>query len=589
MNQFIPGNQPHSPHATGIDPFASDPTNTGVTPNSGTGENGGDGEHRSYLELLLAEFVHWAQTEGTFWAVSFGIHSVLMTLMMFIGSSVASRMNEAPVAIEEAEIDLGSSEPIDSYIFTQEIPQDDFDMNVSLTAIQNDQEEIFYTDENVPFEMGGATAVNTNPIQSELWSSGALDLSGLMVGGPAVASFSEGISGKGGKAESFEGYGPNSKGDGIGDGRAHQPELVGAIGGTGKANQVVAGGLNWIARHQMPDGTWRCNQFPAGCSCTIKGSADYVVGATALGVLPFLAANITGEGSNDPQYQAAVKKGITALTRMQDPQTGAIKSSDGNGLIYGHSLATIALCEAYAMTGSGQLRDRAQAALMYMEYAQDQVKGGWRYSPRSDSDTSVTGWALMALQSGRMAGLSVNQRPFDEARRYLQSVSAGPYKNLYGYTDSTTTRPSMTAAGLLCMQYLGEPPDGQMMAEGRKYLLENKPGIGERNVYYIYYAAQVMHNTLGPEWDDWNRAMRSDFAESQIKEGCSLGSWDLTLSGDSHIRSSGGRLVGTSLAVLSMEVYYRHLPLFKLNKEDDQPAAPAPATTPSAKEDGDNE
>ena len=28
------------------------------------------------------------------------------------------------------------------------------------------------------------------------------------------------------------------------------------------------------------------------------------------------------------------------------------------------------------------------------------------------------------------------------------------------------------------------------------------------NVYYWYYATQVMHNYAGYEWDTWNRAMR---------------------------------------------------------------------------------
>ena len=521
-------------------------------------------ENKGYFALLLDEFVHWAQTEGTFWAVSFGIHSVLMTIMMFIGSSVVSRMDEPVVAIEEAEIDLTDSEPISAYEFTEEIPEDDLDMSASLTELQGAQEELIYDDSDV-FEMGGGGLADVDPAEFTVGYGGGYDIFGAASGGAAL----EGIGGVGvtlGTGTEISGGGGGEMGTGLGAGRGHRQATSGVAGGTGKAFQAVAGGLNWLARHQLPDGTWRCNQFPGGCTCTQKGAGDYVVGATALGVLPFLAANVTGEEPH--QYRDTVRKGIAALARLQDPQTGAIQSGDGTGLIYGHSLATIALCEAFAMTGSGALHDRAQAAIMYMEYAQDPQKGGWRYTPRSDSDTSVTGWALMALHSGQMAGLSVNKRAFDEARRYLQSVSSGPYHHLYGYTSGTDVRPSMTAAGLLCMQYLGEPGNGPMMAEGRRYLLEHRPGVEERNLYYIYYAAQVMHNTLGPDWDQWNRAMRKDFIESQKREGCEAGSWDLTTTGDMHIRSSGGRLVGTSLAVLSMEVYYRFLPLFKQGGEN---------------------
>ncbi|MDO4557701.1 MAG: hypothetical protein Q4C47_01910, partial [Planctomycetia bacterium] len=128
------------------------------------GEEGGEEEKKGYCDLLLAEFVHWAQTEGTFWAASFGIHSVLMTIMMFVGSSVASRVEEPVVAIEEAEIDLTDSEPIDVYRFTEEIPEDDLDMAASLTELQGAQEEIFYDDSDT-FEMGGGGLAEVDPAE----------------------------------------------------------------------------------------------------------------------------------------------------------------------------------------------------------------------------------------------------------------------------------------------------------------------------------------------------------------------------------------------------------------------------------------
>ena len=44
-----------------------------------------------------------------------------------------------------------------------------------------------------------------------------------------------------------------------------------------------------------------------------------------------------------------------------------------------------------------------------------------------------------------------------------------------------------------------------MMVEGTKYLLGNLPEAQMPNIYYWYYASQVLHNMSGYEWDQWNR------------------------------------------------------------------------------------
>jgi hypothetical protein len=59
--------------------------------------------------------------------------------------------------------------------------------------------------------------------------------------------------------------------------------------------------------------------------------------------------------------------------------------------------------------------------------------------------------------------------------------------------------------------------------------------------------------------------MRRILIDSQVKEGCAAGSWDPD--GHSH-GEQGGRLMVTSLCVLTLEVYYRYLPLYKLDKDD---------------------
>src|SRR5205823_4456771 len=80
--------------------------------------------------------------------------------------------------------------------------------------------------------------------------------------------------------------------------------------------------------------------------------------------------------------------------------------SFGGGM-YAHGLAAIAMCEAYGMTSDPVLRGSAQRAIDFIRAAQSD-NGGWRYQPREGGDTSVVGWQVMALKSGQMAGLIVD-------------------------------------------------------------------------------------------------------------------------------------------------------------------------------------
>ena len=76
--------------------------------------------------------------------------------------------------------------------------------------------------------------------------------------------------------------------------------------------------------------------------------------------------------------------------------------------------------------------------------------------------------------------------------------------------------------------------------------------------------------------------MRRVLVESQIKTGCASGSWDPDKPEPDAWGRQGGRLMLTSLSALTLEIYYRYLPLYKLDK----PAAdakPADAKSEPAK------
>jgi hypothetical protein len=128
----------------------------------------------------------------------------------------------------------------------------------------------------------------------------------------------------------------------------------------------------------------------------------------------------------------------------------------------------------------------------------------------------------------------------------------------------------MTAVGLLTSQYLGARRGDPVVMGGVEYLSKNKPSVNNRNTYYWYYATQAMHNVPGVEWDAWNRQMRRILIETQDKNGCAAGSWDPNKPDPDPWGAQGGRLMVTSLSCLTLEVYYRYLPLYKLDKDKDE-------------------
>jgi hypothetical protein len=254
------------------------------------------------------------------------------------------------------------------------------------------------------------------------------------------------------------------------------------------------------------------------------------------------------------------------------------------GNMYSHGLAAITLCEASALTKDSRIRLAAQAAIHFIEQAQYN-SGGWHYTARPEpdespfGDTSVVGWQVMALKSAQMAGLDVGESAIAGARKWLKATSEGKYGGQFAYQPGTGATPSMTSVGLLCTQYLGANREAASIQEGMGYLLNHLPNPKQPNCYYWYYATQVMHNVPGPEWDTWNRQMRRVLIDSQIKTGCAEGSWDPLRPIADLWGEPGGRIMVTSLCCLTLEVYYRYLPLYKLDNPD---AAETTAQTANA-------
>jgi hypothetical protein len=299
------------------------------------------------------------------------------------------------------------------------------------------------------------------------------------------------------------------------------------------------------------------------CSCQPLTTNHNDIAATAFGLLPFLGAGITHRPPRQKQgvdYSKTVDAGLKYLLKEQNAR------GFYGGDMYSQALATLAVCEAYGMTSDPRLKRSAQRGLDYIVFAQG-VGGGWRYTPHVPGDTSVTGWQLTALKSGQMVGLAVPRATLQRASRFLDSVESRN-KGRFAYLPDGKESLTMTAVGLLCRLYQGISPRNPALLGGVKYLKEQGPAGSSDNMYYLYYATQVMHHMGGESWEFWNLGPAKD-GKLGIRDSLIARQDTGKTAGHDHQAGSwetkdlGGRLMSTSLSLLCLEVYYRHLPLFK--------------------------
>jgi hypothetical protein len=353
----------------------------------------------------------------------------------------------------------------------------------------------------------------------------------------------------------------------------------GSAAGDPKLRQSVKQALGWLARQQQADGRWELHRgYPQPALASLKTDT----GATALALLCFLGA---GEHPGRGEHQAAVEQGLTWLIDQQDSSGDLHDQRQEQGrqtAFYSHALATIAMCEALALSGQESYRAPAERAIDFLLRSQHPDVGGWKYRPLSQGmrgDLSVTGWALMALQTARIAGLTVPEEDFQRAAEFLDTVSEqGGSRYKYEPRDPPTrVTAALTAEGLLCRQWLGWPATHPPLVDGIAFLQTTAEGprwqAGRRNVYEWYYVAQVLHHHDQAAFQAWFQPVAREIIEQQTTSGSSRsgqdvrGSWHPSQPPPSpeEYGDKAGRLYVTALCVLILETPLRHRSLSARN------------------------
>jgi hypothetical protein len=330
---------------------------------------------------------------------------------------------------------------------------------------------------------------------------------------------------------------------------------------------------------------WDCDEFakhdPADDKCTGPGKAHYDPGVTGLSLLAFLGAGYTDRGSEKENVFAKnVRQGLRYLITIQDDE-GCFGPRSSQHFMYNHSIATLSMSEAYWMTRNPRYKKPAQEGLNFIAMARNPYLA-WRYDPRGgENDTSVTGWMVMALKSGKFGGLDIDPDAFEGARAWVDKMT-DPEFGQVGYVQSggQAARPeglqdkfpaeksqSMTAVGILTRIFLGEDPrQSEMIRKGSQLCLEVlptwNPDDGSIDMYYWYYATLAIFQVGGSTWKKWNEAMKDAIVKHQHPKnsGAKTGSWDPI----GPWGPDGGRVYSTATMVMCLEVYYRYDRVFGL-------------------------
>ena len=363
----------------------------------------------------------------------------------------------------------------------------------------------------------------------------------------------------------------------------------GSPGGTGGGDRDTQAGprraviasideaLIWLRAHQSSDGSWDADGFSAECGklgdslCDGAGKPQHDVGVSGLALLAYLGA---GNTMNQGKYKTQIAKGVAWLRTMQDPDSGLIGDKSNHEFLYDHSIATLALCEAYYSSRNPLLKKNCQLAVNYILRARN-YNSAWRYQEpgNGENDTSITGWMVFALKAAEHANLVIDKDAYAGATSWLDEVTDTTngrvgYNEVGSFSSRITgvndTYPAekgeaMTAVALLSRIFMGEDPSTHPMLQKHADLLLTKlpkwdaDGLGN-DMYYWYYGTYAMFQMGGKYWRQWETTILNEIIAHQGNKGDAKGSWDP----NGPWGHAGGRVYSTAMMALSAEVYFRY-------------------------------
>jgi hypothetical protein len=330
-------------------------------------------------------------------------------------------------------------------------------------------------------------------------------------------------------------------------------EALQQTGGNEDTEAAVEAALKFLANSQRADGAWDPRASGAGIERAPLGMNRNGAGSRAESAITGLALlTMIGSGHTHQhgEYADNVYRGLAYLIKQQKPDGSMAGQASVYAATYSHGMASLAMCEAAAITQDASALQSAQRALTYTKRLQHPTTGGWRYTSGDPGDLSQLGWQAMVLDAGHRAKLPVDRRAVAGVERFLRSVRMGSHGGLATYRRGEAPSRTMTAEALATRLLIGEQVPSQEIEEAERYLLQRPPGVGQDNYYYWYYATLALHQLQDDAWKQWNEALKKRLLATQRSDG----SWP----SDTLWGGYGGTVYTTSMAALCLETYYRH-------------------------------
>ena len=313
---------------------------------------------------------------------------------------------------------------------------------------------------------------------------------------------------------------------------------------------AVERALDYLAKVQKDDGS-----FPE--------SYGKSAGIPALVGMAILSR---GHLPTEGPYAETLTRCIDYILSNQDRQGLYQAGYAGSGPMYAHNIATLFISEISGMVDPGRQEKIAESlprALGLILRAQavkksEKNQGGWRYHPGSrDSDTSCSGWALMALRSAKLNGAAVPDQAIQDAVAYLYR-HFDQRRGHFGYTDTQNHKKSLSGMGLLCLELCGQhgKPENKKAADFVIQTFRDLPN-DQFEFYGNYYNAQAMFQIGGKYWSTYADWMYQTYLANQKEDG----SW---------YAKEGGVVYGTAIMTLAFTVPYRQLPIYQRDETVDE-------------------
>lgn len=319
-----------------------------------------------------------------------------------------------------------------------------------------------------------------------------------------------------------------------------RPDLI-----TPEAEAAIQKGLAFLARTQRADGSWVEQQGHA----------------VAMSSLATLALMCGGNTPTTGPYADNVGRGVEFLLRSCDADGAIAGATDRNHVMHGHGFAMMTLAHAYGMEAN-PLRQKRLAQVLQkavrLTAASQSKDGGWFYSPNSNSDEgSVTVTQIQGLRACRDSGIRVPPETIRRACDYIQQCANPDGGISYSKAARGGSMPAITAAAVATMYNAGqfEHPVAVGALKFVDNILQSNQGDFTRafsgHTYYsLLYLSQAMWFSGDRKWQAFFPVTRDRLLALRTPDGA----WQ----GDGV-----GTTFGTSIALISLQLPYRQLPLLQ--------------------------